>query len=88
MENQGYNPYNMPLVTRDQLPHQTSSGQLVTSGLNGSAVSQGYVPPGTWETQGGWPNEYDNLDQDAERAKREAQSKRKQIPPFIQKLSR
>ena len=37
----------------------------------------------------GWPAaQYDDLDQKALIAKRDAQAKRKQIPPFIQKLSR
>ena len=33
-------------------------------------------------------NQDDDLDQRAELAKRETQAKRKQIPPFVQKLSR
>ena len=33
-------------------------------------------------------NSEDNLDQQALRAKRDAETKRKQIPPFVQKLSR
>ncbi|KAI4171261.1 MAG: hypothetical protein LQ348_006957 [Seirophora lacunosa] len=36
----------------------------------------------------GWRNEGDDLDQKALVAKRDAQAKRKQIPPFVQKLSR
>ena len=40
-------------------------------------------------TEDGWPAaQYDDLDQKALIAKRDAQAKRKQIPPFIQKLSR
>lgn len=35
----------------------------------------------------GYPKPEDNLDQQALRAKRDAESKRKQIPPFVQKLS-
>ena len=40
-------------------------------------------------TEDTWPAaQYDDLDQKALTAKRDAQAKRKQIPPFIQKLSR
>ena len=40
-------------------------------------------------TEDAWPAaQYDDLDQKALVAKRDAQAKRKQIPPFIQKLSR
>ena len=35
-----------------------------------------------------YPKQEDDLDQQALRAKRDAESKRKQIPPFVQKLSR
>jgi heat shock transcription factor len=37
---------------------------------------------------GGWINTDEQLEQRALIAKREAQAKRKQIPPFVQKLSR
>ena len=39
-------------------------------------------------TDGGWVNEEDDLERLAEIAKRDSQAKRKQIPPFVQKLSR
>ena len=60
------------------------------SDLSRSDSTQMYPASGQWNGQGqsGWPNGYDQLDQQAETAKAEAQSKRKQIPPFIQKLSR
>ena len=35
-----------------------------------------------------WMDEHDDLNRRAEIAKRETQAKRKQIPPFVQKLSR
>lgn len=35
-----------------------------------------------------WRNNSDDLDQKALAAQRDAQAKRKQIPPFVQKLSR
>lgn len=39
-------------------------------------------------TDAGWMDEDDDLERRAEIAKRETQAKRKQIPPFVQKLSR
>lgn len=36
----------------------------------------------------GWGGDDDDLNRKAEIAKRETQAKRKQIPPFVQKLSR
>lgn len=41
-----------------------------------------HVPPQ------GYPSQEDELDRQALRAKRDAEAKRKQIPPFVQKLSR
>jgi heat shock transcription factor, other eukaryote len=38
--------------------------------------------------EGAWGDNLDDLRQRAQVAKREAQSKRKQIPPFVQKLAR
>lgn len=57
-------------------------------------TAQDYGSGGGWDNgaqmrvQDGWQASYDDLDQRAELAKRDAQGKRKQIPPFIQKLSR
>ena len=53
------------------------------------AAAQGqWTGNGEQTPTGDWPVQYDDLNQQAELAKRDAQSKRKQIPPFIQKLSR
>jgi heat shock transcription factor, other eukaryote len=38
--------------------------------------------------EGAWGDDLDDLKKRAQGAKREAQSKRKQIPPFVQKLAR
>ena len=57
---------------------------------NNSAMS-GFPPVPGYEVQAppqGYPNQEDDLDQQALRAKRDAEAKRKQIPPFVQKLSR
>ena len=51
----------------------------------------GLAPVPGYEMQApaqGYANQDDNLDQQALRAKRDAEAKRKQIPPFVQKLSR
>ena len=50
-----------------------------------------YSPVPGYEMQAppqGYPKQDDDLDQQALRAKRDAEAKRKQIPPFVQKLSR
>ena len=57
---------------------------------NNSAMSGFPSVPG-YEVQAppqGYPNQEDDLDQQALRAQRDAEAKRKQIPPFVQKLSR
>ena len=57
---------------------------------NNNAMS-GFAPAPGYEMQAppqGYPNQEDDLDQQAIRAKRDAEAKRKQIPPFVQKLSR
>lgn len=49
-----------------------------------------FPPAPGYEMQGpsqGYSNQEDDLDQQALRAKRDAEAKRKQIPPFVQKLS-
>ncbi len=87
-----------------QMPQQfqeTSTNQLTRRVPNHNVVQQlqnyANAENGSWSipsvaaqtpTQEGWPVQYDELDQRANMAKRDAQSKRKQIPPFIQKLSR
>ena len=83
---------NMPSSTlENQIARRQPDNQIVPvmnynntdypSGPDYGAISQ--------STEDGWPAaKYDDLDQKALIAKREAQAKRKQIPPFIQKLSR
>lgn len=80
----------------DGLPAAQQSSQLVRRNPNQQLVSRG---PTTWQDSGGgtgqqgdgvWPQMEDegDLEQRAIEAKKEAQAKRKQIPPFVQKLSR
>ena len=57
---------------------------------NNNALSELPQVPG-YEMQAppqGYSNQDDDLDQQALRAKKDAEAKRKQIPPFVQKLSR
>jgi heat shock transcription factor len=69
------------------------SGQLVRRNPNHQLAPRGR---NAWDAfsndkQGEWPpvpDEDDDLEQKALMARRDAQSKRKQIPPFVQKLSR
>lgn len=42
----------------------------------------------TQQVDSAWNDDLDHLEQEAQVAKKEAQGKRKQIPPFVQKLSR
>jgi heat shock transcription factor len=73
-----------------------ASSQLVRRNPNQQLVSR---PQPSWQDPGGntgqvgegtWPpmDEEEDLEQRAQAAKKEAQAKRKQIPPFVQKLSR
>lgn len=57
---------------------------------NNNALSDLPQVPG-YEMQAptqGYSNQNDDLNQQALRAKKDAEAKRKQIPPFVQKLSR
>ena len=82
-------------------PIPGSSGLLVRRSVNQPMVSRAnYNAVGneTWpivsedvvqQPQGqAWVNNGDDLQQKAQVAKRDMQAKRKQIPPFVQKLSR
>lgn len=80
----------------DEIPSvgtDMASGQLVRRNPNHQLAPRGR---NTWdgfnnEKQGEWPSvggEDEELEQKALMARRDAQSKRKQIPPFVQKLSR
>ena len=85
---------------KDQLPSSPAAneamryrpdGQMdMVKYHNNNAVS-GFPPVPGYDMQAppqGYPSQEDDLDQQALRAKRDAEAKRKQIPPFVQKLSR
>ena len=90
----------MSTTQQTDMQFTPSAHMLTRRPLNQNLVAQNYANAGngSWnaaENGGGsvpagdtWPAQYDELDQRAEMAKRDSQSKRKQIPPFIQKLSR
>lgn len=76
------------VVPSNQLVRRHPNQQLVSRGNNGwqdLSTSTGGPGQGAWEA----PDEgEEDLEQRALVAKKEAQAKRKQIPPFVQKLSR
>lgn len=99
-----YNTNNIAQQQQQFNDQQASSTQLARRPINQHLMqtAQRYDNPDTWgqftdesmlDTSGanGVVEENDNIELLEERAaiaKRDAQSKRKQIPPFVQKLSR
>ena len=73
-------------LTRRPLAQVTPHGRSSESMTGAGWVDQVLVPvqPG----DGAWGDDLEELEQKAQVAKHEAQSKRKQIPPFVQKLNR
>lgn len=94
----------MPPSTPSQYPQAAPSNVLARRGMNNAlvATNRAFTPQqnDTWpgfdenliaSQPSGTVDEHDNielLEEKAQRAKREAQAKRKQIPPFVQKLNR
>ena len=81
----------MKSQSANQLARRTPNQPIIpiqNYGNNGAGAWQ--LSDGTGDTQSGdgWQIQYDDLDQKALTAKRDAEAKRKQIPPFVQKLSR
>lgn len=85
-------PQGMPVPLSTQITRRPPNQQLVPRGrtINGTAGDQwlglGDIP--TPSSTDGWANNDEDLGQKALIAKRDAQAKRKPIPPFVQKLSR
>ena len=70
-------------------PAQESTGTTSSSNGSNSELWPSIADNGVQQsTEADWPNSGDDLDQKALLAKMDAQTKRKQIPPFVQKLSR
>lgn len=76
-------------ATSNQLARRQPPTQLVSRNRGYEQASTTFPDHngGTGDS-GGWGESLDHLYQRALVAKREAQAKRKQIPPFVQKLSR
>ncbi|KAL8891640.1 MAG: hypothetical protein Q9192_005713 [Flavoplaca navasiana] len=69
-------------------PGQESTGRTSSSNGSNSELWPSFADNGVQQsTEADWPNSGDDLDQKALIAKMDAQTKRKQIPPFVQKLS-
>ncbi|EAW14923.1 heat shock factor family protein [Aspergillus clavatus NRRL 1] len=82
-EIQGSAPAASTQIARRQLPNQ-----LVNRGRGYEQTTANYPEHGvTGGEAGAWGESLDELYRRAMVAKREAQAKRKQIPPFVQKLS-
>ncbi|KAG2411593.1 hypothetical protein HFD88_009149 [Aspergillus terreus] len=70
-----------------QLARRQTPSQVATRGRGYEPTPTGFSDHGSSAGEGGWGESLDELYQRALVAKREAQAKRKQIPPFVQKLS-
>ncbi|KAJ5566711.1 uncharacterized protein N7459_010093 [Penicillium hispanicum] len=77
-------------TTSNQLTRRQQANQLVTRNRGYEQAPTTYSDPNTNSGQGesgAWGESLEELYQRALAAKKEAQAKRKQIPPFVQKLS-
>lgn len=85
------NSHGLPMTPSDQLATRSTSQQLVPradyNGLD-NVIWPALADDGGQPANGALLNQDDGLDRKADVAKRETQAKRKQIPPFVQKLSR
>ena len=81
----------IPATHSNQLARRSMGQQMVPRASYNDSAGEAWpvVPENMVQPPAeGWVNENDDLNQRAEVAKRETQAKRKQIPPFVQKLSR
>lgn len=85
-------PQAMPAEASNQLARRPAGQHMVARGsynVGGNEVWKGTMENDTQQpAEEAWNNDDAALAQKALVAKREAQSKRKSIPPFVQKLSR
>lgn len=72
----------------NQLTRLPPMSQVVTRPRYESASVQPWTEELNPAPEGAWADDIQDLEQKAQVAKKEAQSKRKQIPPFVQKLNR
>ena len=76
-----------PPAASKAMPFKTD-GHLNMVKYNNNNTLGEYPPGPGYAIPQGYPSQEDELDRQALRAKRDAEAKRKQIPPFVQKLSR
>ena len=85
-------PQGVPVSQSNQITRRPPNQQLVARGrtINGASSDQwlGLGDVTITPSTDGWVNSDEDLEQKALIAKRDAQAKRKPIPPFVQKLSR
>ena len=72
----------------NQLTRRPPMQQVVTRPRHESASVAPWVEEPNSATEGAWADDIQDLEQKAQVAKKDAQAKRKQIPPFVQKLNR
>ena len=75
-------------LTRRPYPQMTSTNPPMNINNNTAQYSEESQPASVTEGEGAWGDDIEALEQRAQVAKREAQARRKQIPPFVQKLNR
>ena len=81
--------YMSPAAQQLQLAGRQMNGNQNIVQAQYGMPNDGQWPEGGSQHPGpNWPVQYDQLDRQAEDAEREAKSKRKIIPPFVQKLNR
>lgn len=82
-------PAGIPATAPNQLARRQAPSQLISRNRGYEHHSSGFSDQGSGsENDGGWGESLDHLYKRALAAKMDAQAKRKQIPPFVQKLSR
>ncbi|RMZ77271.1 hypothetical protein DV738_g4506, partial [Chaetothyriales sp. CBS 135597] len=83
--------HNHPQVNAQSPVSRRQVNQMVTRPRSDGVVAgQAWVETangGQSQAEGAWADDIQTLEQKAQVAKREAQAKRKQIPPFVQKLN-
>lgn len=72
----------------NQLTRRPPTSQVVTRPRFENATVQPWIEELNSAAEGAWADDIEDLEQRAQVAKKEAQAKRKQIPPFVQKLNR
>ncbi len=84
-------PPNRALIPSAPRPNFDLNMDLWPGFVEDAGAVTGNPAPATGGTTGGLPGENESievLEERAQRVKKDAQAKRKQIPPFVQKLSR